>query len=107
MDVGEVHLNDWHTEQLDAVAQGDGRMRVSTSIQNDAVKFGIVGCLKCIDEEPFYVALEVLKFNLSGIAETEAFEALLHSESAIDGGLASAQSVEVGTIYDIEFHKEV
>ena len=66
MDVRDVYLDDGGLQRADAVAQGDGCMRVGTGVEHDAV-VGEPYLLHLVDELSLHIALVVLDVDV-GIA---------------------------------------
>ena len=63
MDVTDVDLDDGRFQRTDAVVQGNGSMRVGTSIQHDAV-VGEADLLHLVDELALNVALVILDVDV-------------------------------------------
>ena len=106
MYVGDVNLDNRKGERSNAVAQGDGCMRIGTCIEHYALDSFVGSLLKTVDENSFNVALEVVEVYV-GVGGCELLHAVCHGVCSVNGGFASAEAIEIGTVKDKDFHRNI
>ena len=106
VDVREVHLDDWHVDRRDGVADGDAVMREGRCVEDDEVEL-VVGLLDGVDEVALVVRLveRRLDARLSGARGNHRVD-IVERRVAVDLRLTRAEHIEVRPMqYKDTWHK--
>ena len=105
-DVAKVHFDGWRRHGGEGVVKGDAGVAVATGVDDDAIG-AETDLVYAVDDFAFDVALVVAYLHF-GEALSQLVEVLLHSDGAVDFGLAAAGKVQIGTVDDFDvFHNKI
>lgn len=95
MDIGEVKFNNGHLCASNRIVQGNGRMRVGPSVQNDTVKRA-ARCVHSIDQRTLVVGLAARDVNADRLpmGNTHRLD-IGECRVAINLGLARPKKIQV------------
>ena len=89
MDIADVHLDDRSVHGTDGILQGDGRVGIGTSIENDAVMVKARN-MNAVDKFTLDVGLVIVNLHVR-IAATQLGQVLVELHRSVHPRLATAQ----------------
>src|SRR5262245_47089984 len=102
-DVADVDLDDGHSDRGDGVADGDRGVGIGAGVDDDPG--GLLGARSVDRIDDLALVVRLQEFDLEGVAAGGLAAQLLHvleRGTAIGGGLARAEEVEVGAVEDVD-----
>ena len=97
-----MHLHHWRGDGADAVAEGHTRMRIASSVEDDAVG-GESHLLELVDELALDVRLEIIYLD-DRIAQAQSFEIVVERSVPVDVRFALSQEIEVRPVDNDDIH---
>ena len=105
MYIRDMHLNHRRSDRTDSILQSDGRMGVSTRIQNDAVQIKTY-LLNLVYQLSLYVGLEIVNLNIR-IKVTEFGKVVFKCRATVYGRFTFAQEIYIGAVNNLYPHNTI
>ena len=105
MYIRDMHLNHRRSDRTDSILQSDGRVSVSTRIQNDAVHIK-THLLNLVYQLSLNVGLEIVNLYIR-IFLTEFGKVVLKSNATVNGRFTFAQEIYIGAINNLYPHNTI
>src|SRR5699024_177675 len=105
MYIRDMHLNHRRSDRTDSILQSDGRMGVSTRIQNDAVHIKTY-LLNLVYQLSLNVGLEIVNLYIR-IFLTEFGKVVFKSNATVNGRFTFAQEIYIGAVNNLYPHNTI
>ena len=102
MHIGDVNLHNRRLHGPDSILQSNGRMRIGTRIQDNAVRLK-TRLLYLVNQLTLNVRLKIV-YPHFGILRTKFCQTVVKRDLSVDGRFAFPQQIYVGSVDDLYPH---